>query len=392
MCKRIALTIPLLAALVAAAELPSDWVYGRALDVPDARSVGLAGVTAVVGSPFGFLANPALGVLGFDRLAAPALPGDRPAPAVGLGYRLGLVSEQRTRTVYDSYNNAVGELMIADNFGADALPGPIAVSLPVKSVHLGLGLTPRYDYSYQFREELRDGFYQLVGRNDLQLSGQIMRSTLTAAYDLFGAIGLGAGIGYDFGERMLQLRDSSTGDTWQVATSGRPSTIAWSAGLLIHPGRVFRLGVAFEPTLKYRNWSSTLAVNDPMRVRLGACYFAAGRIPAALLGQVVYTDWHGVDSNLNPVIDIRAGVEHRLLNSVSLRYGFGLLPSPKDATVQAGLASIGLGFDSEFAHFDLGANLQRRVFGSDFLTPVPSVAARIYETSGEIVLTVSKAF
>jgi hypothetical protein len=389
---RIALTILALAALARTAELPSDWSYGQALEVADPRSVAMGGATSVIGSPFGFLANPALGVVGFDRVAGPALPDDKLRPAVGLACRLGLVSEQRTRTVYDNFNNAVGELAIADNFNADALPGPIAVCLPGKVVQLGVGLAPRYDYNYVFRQEFRDGFYQLTGRNDLQLSGQVMRTTVALAYDLFDVVGLGASMVYDFGERALRQRDSTTGDTWLTLASGRPSGLGWSAGLLLHPGRSFRMGVGFEPATRYTLWTGEESSSDPLRVKLGAAYFAAGRIPAELAGQVSYVDWHGVDSTLLAVLSIRAGVEHRLLNNVALRYGFGLLPSPRDATVQSGLASVGLGFDTGFAHFDLGASLQRRVFGSAFLSPTPEIDMRIYQTSGEVVLAISKAF
>lgn len=217
---RTCLTILLLAGLGLSAELPADLYFGRVLEVPDARSVAMGGVTAVSGSPFGFLANPALGVLGFDRLAGPAVPGEKLAPAVGLAYRLGLNSEVRTRTVYDFYNSAVGEVAVADNFAADALPGPLAISLPVSVLHLGVGLAPHYDYNYSFRQEFRDDFYQLVGRNDLQLSGQVMRADVSVAYDLLQAVGFGAGFAYDFGERKLQRRDTATGDTWQTIESG----------------------------------------------------------------------------------------------------------------------------------------------------------------------------
>ena len=389
---RTCLTILFVAGLGLSAELPADLYFGRALEVPDARSVAMGGVTAVAGSPFGFMANPALGVLGFDRLAAPAVPGEKFAPAVGLAYRLGLNSEVRTRTVYDFYNNAVGELAIADNFAADALPGPLALSLPLSVLHLGVGLAPHYDYNYSFRQEFRDDFYQLLGRNDLQLSGQVMRADVSIAYDLLRAIGLGAGFAYDFGVRTLQRRDTATGDTWQTIESGKPAGIAWNAGLLVHPGRLFRFGLGFEPQTKYSGWSGALAVNDPMKVRLGVCYFAAGRIPAAVMGQVTYADWHGTDTTLSRVLEFRAGVEHRLLNSVSLRYGFGLLPSPKDQRVQTGLASVGLGFDTDLAHIDLGGSVTRRVFGSSFLSPALTVDTRIYQTGGELVLSITRAF
>ena len=66
---RIALTILLLAGLAWTGRncRPTGY-YGRALEVADPRAVAMGGVTVVVGSPFGFLANPALGVVGFDRL------------------------------------------------------------------------------------------------------------------------------------------------------------------------------------------------------------------------------------------------------------------------------------------------------------------------------------
>jgi len=395
----------LVAATLAAAPspppMPGDWSGGRSLELPDARSVALGGVSVAIGSPFGFLANPALGVLRYDRFNAPHLPENRPRPAVGLAYHLGVVAEQRTRTIYDSYENAIGEMAVGDNTEASGLGGPIAVQFPFSELNLGVGVLPQRDYTYHFHQDVRDDFYHLVGIRDLNLSGQVMRANLSLAGDLFGAVGIGAGVNYLFGERRFEVLDSALCDTLPLheLSCTNPSGLAASLGLLLHPGTALRVGLTLEPRplalpkfLIRKGDTTTIALSEPLKVKLGANYFAASAVPTGIFGQLSYSDWHTLDTSLTSVLDLRGGVEHRLLNGVCLRYGFGLLPSQVDPAIQTGLVSLGFGFETDLAHIDLGGNLQRRVFGSGFLSPMPPEQMHVYETNWEIGLSIARGF
>jgi hypothetical protein len=378
------------------ASLPADWNYTRGLELPDARSLALGGVSVAIGSSFGFLANPALAVLSFDRFNAPNLPETKPRPTVGLAGYLGVTSEQRARTVYDFYDNTMGEKVVADNLSTGALPGPIAVQFPIERLGLGLGLAPQYDYSYHYRQETRDDFYQLVDARQLDLSGQVLRLNLTVAYDLLDLVGLGAGFGYDFGARRL---DSLAHDSLTVSSQRNLGGMNLAVGLLFHPGNAARVGVTFEPaTMKLpgspdeksdTTWSD---VRNPTRVRLGTSYFSAAKIPSSLYAQISYADWHGQDTTLSSVFELRAGVEHQLLDRMILRYGVGLLPSPVDHTLQTGLVSFGLGFETDLGHIDLGGSLQRRAYDSNWLLPEPGVQMRVYQTGWQVGLSVSRGF
>jgi hypothetical protein len=342
------------------------------------------------------MANPALMVLRYDRFHAPQIDASRKRPEVGVSYRVGTVTEQRTRTVYDYYENAVGEQVVADNTLGTGLAGPIAVQYPVAGLSFGVGVGPAFDYGYEFRQEVRDDFYGLLGVRELLQSGRLMQGRLCMAYDFMDLVGIGAGFTYFLGERRLETRD--VGDTAALVRSDRPQGMAPSLGLLIHPGTRLRLGLSFEP----RAWNglglfvpkaeSATRAPSPLQLRVGAGYFAPGPVPTAISGQVDYTDWHGVDTTWRAVIDLRAGVEHRLLDNLLLRYGFGLIPSARDASVQSGLVSLGTGLETSLGQIDVGAGLRRRVFGSDLLEPLPGTAVNIYQTSWEVALSVSRAF
>jgi hypothetical protein len=377
--------------------LPADWQLGRTFDLPDAKSVALGGVSAAIGSPFGFLANPALAIVRFDRFNVPALPETKARPTVGLTGNLGIGSERRTRMTYDIYNNAVGEIAIADNSAASPLAGPIAVQLPLGGLSLGLGMRPVNDFTYSFRQEVRDEFYQLLRVNEQQVSGQLVQAGGAVAYDLAGMVGIGAGLNYSFGERNL---DSTRNDTLSIIHHTQLSGLGINGGLLIHPGNAVRIGVSFEPRIPKLGSllvkpgdSAVTAADNPTRAKLGFSYFVAGSAPTGIYLQAGYTAWRDLDTmNLHSTIDLRAGVEHRLLNNIDLRYGFGLLPSPLDPGIQAGLLSLGVGIETDLAHIDLGGNLTRRMFANGALLPNQALSMRVYQTGWQLAVSISRGF
>jgi hypothetical protein len=380
------------------ASMPADWQDGRLLELPDARSLALGGVSVCVGSPFGFLANPALSVVRYDQFNAPELPLTRPRPVATLAGHFGVVSEQRTRTLYDSYDNAVGELAVADNSTTSGLLGPIAASYPLGELALGLGVIPSRDYSYHFRQEYRDDFYQLIGTKELDMSGQVTRFGLTGAYDIANVLGIGFGFNLLTG---VQTLDSAIAGSLPVQRIRQtlPTALAVNLGLLAHFTPALRIGLTVQPAtlaapgfLAGGSDSSATQLAEPLTVKLGANYLAAAQVPTGVHLQLGYYAWPGLDTLLSPTLDLRAGVEHRLLDNLLLRYGFGLLPSPVNPGVQEGLVSLGLGLETDLAHIDLGSSLRRRTFGSDFLVPSPTVDLKTYQTSLVIGVAVSRTF
>jgi len=377
--------------------LPADWQFGRSLELPDAKSLALGGVSAAIGSPFGFLANPALAATRYDRFNAPALSGAELRPSVGLTGNLGTSTEQRTRMTYDSYNNAVGELAIADNTAFSPTAGPIAVQLPLGAFGVGLGVRPARDYTYHFRQEIRDDFYQLLRVSEQDVSGQVNQAGAAIAYDLAGLIGLGAEFNYSFGERDL---DSTKNDSLSTIHHTRLSGLGLGAGLLFHPGNAVRIGLSYTPriaalsnALTKKGDSSAAAFDDPSRIILGFNYFAAGPVPTGIYLQAGCAAWRELDTlMLNSIIDLRAGVEHQLLSNIALRYGFGLLPSPLDPTTQSGLVSLGVGLETDLAHIDVGGSMQRRMFTNGRLLPNQALDMRVYQTGWQMAISISRGF
>lgn len=374
--------------------LPADWWLGQRLELPDARSLALGGVTAAVGSPFGFLANPALVVMRFDQFNTPPLPETNLRPTVGLAGGLGVRTEQRTRMVYDSYDNAIGELAVADNTASSPFVGPVVVQLPIHPLVLGLGALPARDYRYQYRQEIRDDFYHLVRVSELVVSGQQLHAGLALGYDVARIVGLGAGVYYGFGERHL---DSVQAGVLSSIYRCRQQGMGIRLGLLFHPGSALRVGIGYTPktgaVFPKSADSTVLALTEPMSAVLGLNYFAAGQVPTGIYLQLNYDDWRGLDSSpLNSIISLRAGVEHRLLNEVVLRYGFGLHPSAVEPTVQSGSVALGIGFATDLGNVDIGGSLQRRMFTNGPLLPAEPISLRVYQTAWRLAVSISRGF
>ncbi|MEO0108454.1 MAG: hypothetical protein ABIK62_04700, partial [candidate division WOR-3 bacterium] len=384
-----------LAAAADMASMPGDWFQVRKPELPDARSEALGGVSVAVGSPFAFLANPALTVLEARWFNTALLPETRSRPFVGLSSRLGIIEEQRTRMVYDYYENAVGEMTIAENATYSDRIGPVAVRYPIAGLALGLGVVPDYDYRYHYRQELRDDFYQVIGIKELNLTGQVLRGNLTLAHDFRNLVGVGLGFNVLVGERTL---DSTIRDTLRTITKDVPTGLQPAAGLLFHPGARVRVGLVLEsrplplPGFLRKGDSYIVTLEEPPWLKLGINYFAPGPIPTGFFGQIGYGAWPRVDTLLQPVLEARAGVEHRLLDQLRLRYGFGLLPSPSRRSSVTGLVSLGMGFATRLVDIDVSTSLKRRVLGSQALVPVPSVNLRVYQTSWDLAVSVSRGF
>jgi len=131
----------------------------------------------------------------------------------------------------------------------------------------------------------------------------------------------------------------------------------------------------------------------PWSARLGISYRAPGALPSTVTAEVRYQAWHSVDTVLSNLLVVRAGVEHTLLNFVSLRYGFGVEPQPFDPTLQRINAGFGLGFDAGIAHIDVGALLTHDVIGPyNFSEQLAETDLRIYENRSYFAVTVSRSF
>lgn len=328
----------------------------------------------------------------------PGLMGALVRPNLELTYMANVVSEQRTRLVYDEFENTLGEAIFADNVTATGLPGPLVVSYPVlRGLVVGAGVAPIVDFQYRYKKEYRDNFYALVGEDRILQTGKLFLSGAGVSYRLGDLFALGASGGYVSGTRNLESWEIRIPDTAYWYESGKPEGVAYTGNIVVGISDRVQGSLAFSGPLRLYKWQtspgSRIDVVLPWRVLADVAYRAAGKLPSRVLLEVGYSAWQYVDSNYAGVLDLRAGVEHTMLNFVKLRYGFGIEPSPFDPTIQRVGVGAGIGLDAGVCVLDFGAMFRREVVGVGLLRgEVTPEDQKVYQTGTVMGITVSRGF
>ncbi len=385
---RLALSAVLLAlaTVTAAAQVPvRDW-WGDEVSFASARSLAAAGAPLHEAGPAALFANPAL--VWTDRYAAFELTG---------GLRLKI--EQRTRVVYDNFENALGEAAFADNYGSNGLAGPLAAAGRLGPVTIAAGGRPVRDFGYSYTKEYRDDFYVKIGEERVNQSGGLYSAGLGAAWRPVQWLGLGASGGYCFGSRSFQSIVVDGRDTVEVSESGRPAGPTWHVGAFLAPVKRFSLAADFRGATRLNNWRSADSVvpaesrSYPVAAGLSVSYRAPGALPSTVTAAARYEDWSSTDSGLNPVLVVRAGVEHLLPTLVALRYGFGVEPLAANPAVHVAHVGFGVGFDAGLFRIDAGLGHSRCVIGGgEFSVPLTEDGVKVYENRTALAISLSRAF
>jgi len=376
-----------LAVTFVVADVPLAAYWGERVAAGSARDLAFGGLARIEAVPSAWFSTPAM--LGFMA-----------RPAVEASAGLALAQEQRTRIVYDQFENAVGEVVVADNAHSNLRLGPVSVGVPLFGV-LGVaaGVRPAVSYDYDYYKEYRDDFYAIIGQDIVHQSGTLYAGGLGFGVRAHPKLGIGAGAAYLFGSRDLEITTIRMPDTTLEHESGTPAGIAYNAGLSVEPLSRLLLNAGFSGGTKLAGWrkadSAQTAIDrkQPNAVKLGLAYQAPGTLPSRVMAELGYEMWNGVDTSLTNLLVVRAGVEHLMLNFVRIRYGFAVEPQPFDPTVQTAQVGAGVGFDTELLKVDVGARFRRSVFGSGlFRTPLSPSDQTVYETGAELGLTLSREF
>ncbi|MEO0073682.1 MAG: hypothetical protein ABIK43_03335, partial [candidate division WOR-3 bacterium] len=197
-------------------------------EVPLRSYVGLeatAGPKVLVGaSAAGFSAGP-LAVFGNPAVLAFAR-----RPTVLLGYQVTLESEERTRVVFDRFENSLGEAAFADNAAAHGAFGPVAAVFQFNSLGVGVGIGQSRDFSYTYVREQRDDFYVKIGEERIEQEGAIYAANVGVGAVLGRRAALGVRVGYQLGNRCLRLRKFLGADTTLHCESGSPKGFTGGMG------------------------------------------------------------------------------------------------------------------------------------------------------------------
>ncbi|MCL6465967.1 MAG: hypothetical protein K6T77_04325, partial [candidate division WOR-3 bacterium] len=246
---------------------------------------------------------------------------------------------------------------------------------------LTVALAPVRDFHYRYLKEYRDEFYVKIGEDRLEQRGFLYSGNIGAAFKPIKFIALGAGFCYAWGERELKSTMVRGLDTVDFSVKSGPKGLGWNAGLTVAPLLRFSAGLSYQSRLRFNGLDSFDLKGYPERGQIELNYQAPGQLPSQVKLVVGAETWSEIYPGLHNVIYVQTTVEHIMLNSVRLRYGFGLRPLGTDPTVHRVEALFGLGFNAGRYRINLDGNLNREALNaSDFALMPEDADFRAYET------------
>ena len=311
---------------------------------------------------------------GFSTALNPAFLSAASGWRVDGGLALTQQHEDRFQPLWDSFGSYVVDTAIASNRHHYFDTG-FAVAKDFGSrFGGGVSLTSRYDFSYDFSEEIRDpdSFSdprdRILEERSLGLDGAIRDLGLGAGYALSDKLSLGVSAHYLFG--------TVTGDVlrrdYQTSANSESRQSEWSAdGLSVTAG--FRLaatermtvGASVETpvdvggdfTLTTGTPAGTtatvehLTVRYPRRVRAGVALNPRSDPRTVFTAEVLWSEWSQLEDSLAdpaPVLentmDYRVGVEHVFYSGMPVRFGFRHADFAANEEIAASMFTAGVGF------------------------------------------------
>jgi hypothetical protein len=316
------------------------------------------------------------------------------------------VREDRLMPLYDTFESFVTDIAIASNRHHHFASGfGLAHRLGTTPATAALSLTERYDFSYDFTEEVRDPDPfasprdQILQDREVAIDGAIRALSGGLGVALHPAVSLGLALHYAFGTRgeVLSQRfyldpESNFNYDAELDLDGLNFTL----GLRIQPSERLELGLAYESPLEvdgdltgtvYEGASPAagspvlddVTIRYPRRYRAGATYRPRAEPQTVFSVEGIYSEWSDVHDTrqaateplvappvdvaggpaalpLEDTVDVRIGVEHIFYNGMAARFGFRHLDSYADR--EAGTSFFTGGVGMPLVGGQLGASVE----------------------------------
>ncbi len=300
--------------------------------------------------------------------------------AVFAGLGSGMLSEKRTRLVYDQFENTIGEAAYADNISWSRYFGPFAAVYQWRWFGFGAGLARVRDFSYQYLKEYLDDFYVKIGEDRVEQSGGIWSGVFGVGYSPVSWLEIGAGGRYLYGQRRLEQIHIRVPETSAVSLTTSFRGVGWQAGAGFVSRAGWKVDACYLSAVRFGGGDSASLRKLPWCAGIAAELNVPGALPAKMFAEAKLSGWSGVDSGFRNVLSVRTGIEHRLLNRVRMSYGFGVAPLFSDPAVHRLLGQFGLGFDVNRLRLDFNLQASREELDAeDFARPMEPADLRVYQ-------------
>ncbi len=397
----------LMAANLSAYSLWECATLGNEAANPDARSAAMADASVAGGRRLlNLLANPA-------NLAA--MPDGL---LVQAGFGVTMNDDQRSTPLYDSFDSVVDEATYASNtnnwndFSAAAAYG---YEMGVRTVFLGLHRAKVRDYNAHYEEEVRtddnsdnDTYPPVIAWNELDSDGELNAtgfdlSVQCRRFDFWNWIALGFTYEIFDGDRTWEKRvvwTEAARDSVQTFVLPDDATkidskwegSRWRLGALAQLNDRLAVGAAYtaKATLdetdktRYLTHDDEILYSDgygavtettadyilPASVRVGLSYRPRNFWQTYVNLDAEWVKWSDVSDVYDDAFRWYLGVEHRVWQSVPLRFGFRWETSPLDNSIAMPTITGGAGFEvMDNLALDIALHYTHRTYHAGDLFP-----------------------
>ncbi|MFQ5600696.1 MAG: OmpP1/FadL family transporter [Candidatus Krumholzibacteriia bacterium] len=421
-----------------------DTSYGTPTGTALGRSaaMGASGVSLYHGNQ-AVVQNPALLALEPERVRVDFLFGVTQA------------AEDRLVPLFDSFDSFVDETTIATNRNTYAqAQGGVLWRLPSeRPMTLSAGVFERYDFDFDYFEELRDPDVfssprdRILENRTFDVEGTLR--SLSAGYgaEVVDRVHLGFSVHRYFGDVSTTSRvaDVQNG-TATIEDLDRDLTgWGWSVGAHARPLERVEVAVSFEGPFtvdgthtyslldeesgREMTFSSEEEIEYPGTLRFGLAYHPRNVLGTTFTAELVRRFWEDLDDSfaagladtlldtlddsyletlagltLRDTWDFRLGLEHVFYNGLPVRFGFRYLENYADEESERSIYSVGIGYRIESYRFDVTGLYHRQTTRQGFIFdpavsvpgggtfPSPNSDAKVEDSILQIVFGVSRGF
>lgn len=289
----------------------------------------------------------------------------------GMGIMVGggfiKAGERRKKTIFDTFDNRIGDITVADNSTVLSEPTYFALSYGFP-FRLGFGahLIPVMSFDYYYSREVRDNFYVLQQTIDHEESGKLYAGNVGIAYEVVEEV-FSIGFGYSFfsGERHYLYRQDvidPSGEDVMDESSRTLSGNGFTFGLHVVPLPRMQLGGCVSPKASVGDYSSD---ELPLRVGGGFSLMPANEFPATFMAEFIFEQWGDIDRRYQDALKFHLGVEHAFSPALLGRFGFGYETSYISPDMPRTFFTFGMGMRRGSFLFDVGVNARKVDFSRD---------------------------
>jgi len=264
--------------------------------------------------------------------------------------------ERRKKGVFDSFDNRIGDVTVADNSTVFLEPAYFSISY-TSNLNLGFGISvfPILSFDYRYLREVRDDFYVLKQTILDEGRGSLYCMNMGIAYEPFEEkISLGFGFNLYKGKREWEYREEYVDPSQTDANEGFSRTLSGNGvifGIHSRPLTRVKLGGFVSMRTTYGDYSED---NIPLRIGGGFAIVPPNYLPALFIMDAVFERWSEVSDIYEDAIKLHLGVEHKLSSELCGRFGFGYETSYLSKNIPRAFFTFGFGFDKNGYSFDTG--------------------------------------